>query len=120
MSKNINDVDPDKKIYKRFSDYSEFLTTQYVNLNSVYDNSLKKARETIDTLEAPIISGYLQDLSNNYLAKSNENPKDALQNLTEYFLNKLSNNGMKFDNQAIKYYLLDELINCNVFPNPQN
>lgn len=113
-----NDVDPEKKIYKRFADYSEFLTSQYLSLNTVYNNSLKAARETIDTLEAPIISGYLQDLSNNYLTNNNDNPKKALEQLTDFFCQKLSVNGTNFDNQAIKYYLIDELINCNVFPNP--
>lgn len=111
------DVDPDKKIYKRFADHSEFITTQYLSLNTIYNNSLKVARETIDTLEAPIISGYLQDLSNTYLTNNNDNPKIALEKLTDFFCQKLSINGVKFDNQAIKYYLIDELINCNVFPN---
>ena len=113
-----NDVDPEKKIYKRFADHSEFLTNQYLSLNTIYKNSLMAARDTIDTLEAPIISGYLQDLSNNYLTKYNDNPKESLEKLTDFFCQKLSVNGTKFDNQAIKYYLIDELINCNVFPNP--
>lgn len=116
--KHSMDVDPEKKIYKRFADHSEFLTNQYLNLNTIYNNSLKLARETIDTLEAPIISGYLQDLSNSYLTKNNDNPKVSLDQLTDFFYQKLSVNGTKFDNQAIKYYLIDELINCNVFPNP--
>lgn len=116
--KPSTDVDPEKKIYKRFADHSEFLTSQYLSLNIIYNNSLKAARETIDTLEAPIISGYLQDLSNNYLTNNNDDPQKALEQLTDFFCQKLSVNGTKFDNQAIKYYLIDEIINCNVFPNP--
>lgn len=68
-------------------------------------------------MEAEIISDFLKDESDIILTKENNNPKLALHSLVELFYEKLSSNGVKFDKQAIKFYLLDELINCNVFPN---
>jgi hypothetical protein len=59
----------------------------------------------------------LKDESDIILTKENNNPKLALHSLVELFYGKLSSNGVTFDKQAIKFYLLDELIKCNVFPN---
>ena len=68
-------------------------------------------------MEAEIISDFLKDESDIILTKENNNPKLALHSLVELFYGKLSSNGVTFDKQAIKFYLLDELIKCNVFPN---
>lgn len=111
-------VDPDKKIYKRFSEHSGFIIGQYQDLLSIYNVALVEARKGIDTVEALIISSYLKDESDQLLTKHNNDPKFALNELVNYFYNKLSENGfIKFDKQAIRYYLLDEMIKCNVFPN---
>lgn len=110
-------VDPKNKIEKRFVEHSTFIKEQYQKLFSRYNNALVEARNKIDTVDAAIISDFLKDESDLVLTKENNNPKLALAKLVEMFYEKLSENGMKFDKQAIKYYLLDELIICNVFPN---
>lgn len=110
-------VDPQKKIEVRFSEHSYFIKHQYSSLYGKYNFALITASEKIDTVDAEIISDYLQDESDLLLTKNDNNPKLALAELVNMFYEKLTTNGLKFDKQAIKFYLLNELIKCNVFPN---
>ncbi len=113
--KNEN-VDPEKKIRKRFVEYSQNLEKWYKDLLSDYSESLNIAKNTagIDGVKARIISAYLQDISDRFLYKANNNPRIALDNLIDFFEEKIQG----CNRVAIKFYLLDELINCNIFPNP--
>jgi len=114
----VENVDPEKKFYKRFAEHSDFIEKQYQMLFTVYNTALLSAQETIDAVEAIIISSYLQSESDQLLTQNNNDPKAALNDLVEYFYTKLSENAFEsFDKQAIRYYLLDEMIKCNVFPN---
>lgn len=117
LTEKPENVDPDFKIYNRFSGHSDFLMNLYKDLCTVYQFPLIEAKKSIDGVKAIKISSYLKDESDSMLAKENNNPKTALEKLVELFYSKLSENGIKFDKQAIKFYLLDELIMCNVFPN---
>lgn len=116
IDKAVN-VDPKNKIENRFSEHSDYLKQQYSELYAKYNGALVEATSKIDGVEAEIISDFLKDESDIILTKENNNPKLALYSLVELFYGKLSSNGVKFDKQAIKFYLLDELIKCNVFPN---
>lgn len=116
IDKVVN-VDPKNKIENRFSQHSHYLKQQYSELYAKYNGALIEATSKIDGVEAEIISDFLKDESDIVLTKENNNPKLALHSLVELFYGKLSSNGVKFDKQAIKFYLLDELIKCNVFPN---
>lgn len=116
IDKSVN-VDPKNKIENRFSDHSYYLKQQYSELLAKYNGALVEATSKIDGVEAEIISSFLKDESDIALTKENNNPKLALHSLVELFYGKLTSNGVRFDKQAIKFYLLDELIKCNVFPN---
>ncbi|MDL5515089.1 SMEK domain-containing protein [Arenibacter sp. M-2] len=116
INKTVN-VDPENKIENRFSEHSVYLKQQYAGLYGKYNGPLIEAKSEIDSVEAEIISDFLKDESDIILTKEKNNPKLALHSLVELFYGKLTSNGVKFDKQAIKFYLLDELINCNVFPN---
>jgi len=116
IDKVVN-VDPKNKIENRFSEHSDYLKKQYSELYANYNGALVEATSKIDGVEAEIISDFLKDESDVILTKENNNPKLALHSLVELFYGKLSSNGVKFDKQAIKFYLLNELIKCNVFPN---
>lgn len=116
IDKAVN-VDPKNKIENRFSEHSDYLKQQYSELYARYNGALVEATSKIDGVEAEIISDFLKDESDIILTKENNNPKLALHSLVELFYEKLSSNGVTFDKQAIKFYLLDELIKCNVFPN---
>ena len=59
----------------------------------------------------------MQDISVQFLDKNENDPLKALNALVEYFQEKLSKNRKKYDRSAIRFYLVNELIKCNVFPN---
>jgi hypothetical protein len=124
-SKNIDDEveeepDPEDKVYRRFSDHSEFLISQYQELVAMYGEALKIAAKTLGLNPGKIkkVRLYLKDESDKVLTKCDDNPKKALEVLIEYFESKISTSGIRYDRVAIKFYLVDELIKCNVFPNP--
>ena len=63
---------------------------------------------------------YLQDISVQFLEEEHDNPIAALNKLVTYFEEKLSINGKKYDRSAIKFYLVNEMIKCRVFPNERS
>lgn len=111
-------IDPEFKIHKRFKEFADSITSQYSELLVVYGNALSEIEnEKGDEAQDIITRIYLQDISVNYLNSSNNNPIEALDNLTTFFNDKLSLNGKKYDRAAIKFYLVDKMIKCSVFPN---
>lgn len=112
-------IDPEHKIYKRFYEFANDITKQYKILLTVYGDALEIVNQTIETDEAQdiIIMLYLQDISMQILQDNNNNPVKALDKLVLYFEEKLSTNGKKYDKMAIKFYLVNEMIKCTVFPN---
>jgi hypothetical protein len=111
------EVNPGKKIYERFQQHSKYLTETYSLIITTYTEPLALARATMDSMQSPTITSYLQEESDKMLERFNNNPKLALRELVDYFESKLSTNGIKpYDKQAILFYLLDEMFRCNVFP----
>lgn len=112
-------VDPEYKIYKRFRDFADKLIAEYTTLYTIYGEALSIINETlgIDEAQDIIVMYYLQDISVQFLEKENDNPIAALNGLVTYFETKLSSNGKKYDRCAIKFYLVNEMIKCRVFPN---
>lgn len=115
-------VDPKYKIYKRFRDFADKLLEEYTTLYTVYGEALDIANETLEIDEAQdiIIMLYLQDISMQFLEEEHDNPISALNKLVTYFEEKLSTNGKKYDRCAIKFYLVNEMIKCRVFPNERS
>lgn len=117
--KQPSKFDPDGKIYKRFKDHTEFLTTQYVKLAPIYKKVKDEALKVfgIDVPRLAITRTYLMIKSDEVLIECEGNPKEAMTKLSIFFENQISKDGKEYDLSAIQYYLIDELINCNVFPN---
>lgn len=113
------EVDPEYKIYKRFREFADKLITEYTTLFAIYGEALEVVNDTlgIDEAQDIIIMFYLQDISIQYLDEAGNNPVLALNKLVAYFEDKLSVNGKKYDRAAIKFYLVNEMIKCRVFPN---
>ncbi len=112
-------IDPNYKINKRFVKYAEKINQDFIMLHSLYSKALEVVETELEIDQAQtIITGmYLRELSTNKLEEAMENPIHALEFLTDYFENQLGKNGKMYDRAAIKYFLLNELIKCNVFPN---
>jgi len=111
--------DPDHKINKRFEKYADFLKELYKGLVTLYGAAVEQAFETLglDEIKTLVIGMYLKDISDQFLEEAKGNPKVALENLTNYFEDKLSETGKKYDKMAIKFFLISQTIACNVFPN---
>ena len=112
-------VDPDYKINQRFKEFADSLIMQYKTLLGVYGTALREV-ETIqgsDDAQDIITMLYLQDISVQYLDTEKNDPTKALNALVDFFESKLSANGKKYDSRAIKFFLINEMIKCSVFPN---
>jgi len=109
--------DPDQKINSRFKEYAEDFKEEFTELFPIYCNTNNEAKKAfgLDGVRAQKISCFLKYVSNRCLRETMDNPIDALDKLTDYFEGKLNSNGIKSDVPAIRYYLLDELIGCNIF-----
>jgi hypothetical protein len=112
-------IDPEFKIEKRFLEYSERIKKEYITLQMVYNESLNEINDLVplDDVQELIITLYLQEISMKILEESDDNPLEALSKLVDHFENKMSGNGKKYDRAAIKFYLVKETIECNIFPN---
>jgi hypothetical protein len=115
----IEEPDPQKKIEHRFSTESAFLKSQIVDLLPRYSLARNEVDEKLglDSVKVQFIRDFLRMKSDVFLTQTSGDPKKALDNLTEYFATEIGKNGKKHDYSAIRFYLLDELIKCNVFPN---
>jgi len=111
--------DPEEKIFNRFSKYCEEIKNEIIEASS-YAIAQQSAEEVIglDVITVWKITAYLKRESRRKLRESSNDPMTALDSLTDYFekiLEKQDNSN--FDRNAIRYYLIWEIIKCNVFPN---
>ena len=111
------ECDPDKKINSRFKEYANSFKEEFMNLYATYCMSVTEAKKSfgLDGVRARKVSNFLKYMSNRLLQEANNDPQNALNGLTDYFGKKLITNGIKADIGVIRYYLLDELIGCNIF-----
>lgn len=112
-------IDPEFKIDNRFLEYSKQIKNEYVNLLMIYGEALDQINQLmpIDDAQEIIIMLYLQDISVKTLEEMKNHPIKALNKLVDYFEEKISVNGKRYDRAAIKFYLVNETIKCNIFPN---
>jgi hypothetical protein len=115
----IDKPDPEEKILIRFSDNSEFLIKTYTELYSIYGPNLEIVHEQLDisSLQIKKKSIYLKTYSDKVLNECENNPQIALEELTRRFSNALVSKGIEPEEMAITFFLVDELIRCNIFPN---
>ncbi|MDO8571706.1 MAG: SMEK domain-containing protein [bacterium] len=111
--------DPEKKIEHRFSEHSDYLKKEIIELFPRYAEIRKQVDATlgIDSAATEHLRTFLRSKSNDLLTKADNNPGKALADLTSYLEEKISASGTIHDQLAIRYFVLDELIRCNVFPN---
>ncbi len=60
---------------------------------------------------------YLMNWSDRVLSELGGDPKAALEALAGKVLRMMGSSEVAFDDGAIRYYLINQLIACNVFPN---
>ncbi|MFS9382267.1 SMEK domain-containing protein [Citrobacter sp. ANG330] len=111
--------DPNGKINKRFSAYADYLMGVYVPLMTTYAGILNEISDSSDSgvINISKLSAYLKRASNTALDECDGDPVNALNKMTDYYASRLLSNGIDYDDSAIQYYLIDNMIRCNVFPN---
>lgn len=111
---------PQGKFLLRFADYTDYLKGRYEELLYMYLTPLKTSRKAIglDKVKVLKIQLYLKRVSNRYLNEKKGNPQEAIDAMVIFFSSKLSEANFDFDEIAAEFYLIDEMIKCNVFPNP--
>jgi len=119
--KFIEEPDPDGKINQRFINHANFLTETYKDLYSLYSANLETVKEMTDigTVQVTKKSLYLKIYSDKILTECEGNPKLALDKLTQKFAEIIGQKEIEYDATAITFFLVDELIRCNVFPNSE-
>lgn len=114
--------DPSLKIEVRFSDYKKEIKSRYSRKHELYGDVYEVIIEEIDLTDTSLseIGQYLEDISQRFLREESNDPIKALDRLILHFERELKQiyNDEEFSLAAIEYYLLKQLINCNVFPNP--
>lgn len=120
MHKDIESfIDPDDKINRRFSEYADYLKDEYRDMFSVYGGSIKVAYNNMmnDEVKIKKHNRYLKTISVEALDSADNNPKKALDLLINRMDALISTSGKNYDKNAIRFYLVDQIIQCNVFPN---
>lgn len=116
---NREDPDPEKKINDRFADHAEFLQAQYVDLHLIYGKSLVEVNLHTDLGHIRLLKlqVYLMRWSDRVLNACGGDPVRGLDTLTDKVLQMMGQSDAEYDDGAVRYYLIKQLIACNVFPN---
>ena len=117
----VENPDPEKKIYKRFADESAFLTKEYQDLYIEYGVILQEVAQLSDIGTSRIrrLGLHLRTHSDQVLTDCSGNAKEALSKLVTEYTEVLSKSGGEYDVSAIRFFLVQQLIQCNVFPNKE-
>ncbi|MDJ0898511.1 MAG: SMEK domain-containing protein [Xenococcus sp. MO_188.B8] len=109
---------PEEKIYKRFKEHSDFLQEKFTDLNLEYGSVLSAVSEGHDYGQVKLrrAARYLRDYSDTILTQCKGNPREALAKIISSFEGLLTSQGYEFDYGAAEFYIIKELIKCNVFP----
>ena len=116
---NREDPDPERKIHDRFSNHAEFLERQYVELHEIYGQALAEVNKYSDLSHVRLrkLQVYLMRWSDRVRTDCRGDPVLALDTLTEKVLHMMGHSDTEYDDGAVRYYLIRQLIACNVFPN---
>lgn len=113
------DPDPEGKINARFADHADFLKRQFTELHMLYGATLGEVTRQSDLSHGRMLKLqiYLTNWSDRVLQICGNNPKNALETMVSQTMEKMGDSGAGFDEGAVRFYLIQQLIACNVFPN---
>lgn len=122
LGDNREDPDPEGKIHDRFAKHAEFLEQMYVKLHEIYGRALAEVNRHSDLSHIRVrkLQVYLMQWSDRILNECGGDPQVALDALTEKVLKVMGVTDVAFDDGAVRYYLVGQLIACNVFPNKRS
>jgi hypothetical protein len=113
--------DPEGKIDHRFAEHAAFLKSQYTDLYTEYGAVLSDVMGTADLGHAKIrrLGLYLMTFSDQKLSQNNGDAKLAIDALVDHYAGILANHAVEYEAAAIRFFIIDQLIKCNVFPNKE-
>jgi len=117
----LTEPDPAGKIETRFSQHAEYLLDQYALHYSEYGSVLAETLKDGDLGSARMrrLGLHLSSKSDKILSESDGDPKQALERLVGFYLSSLQSFGKNSDEGAVRFFMLDQMIKCHVFPNPR-
>jgi hypothetical protein len=117
----IENPDPENKITKRFADHAPFLKRMFTEFHGIYGATYDKILTSANLGHVRIrrLGLYLKYKSDNVLSKTDGDPQEALEIIVKEFSARLALAGVAFDESAIRFFLVEQLIRCNVFPNKE-
>lgn len=109
---------PEEKIYRRFAEHADFLVDMYNNGYMEYGAILEAVKKEADFGQVKLrrAVNYLRKYSDKALTECDGNPQIALYRLIADFSSLLGNNGYTFDDGAAEFYVIEQLVKCNIFP----
>ncbi|MFQ2377535.1 SMEK domain-containing protein [Aeromonas caviae] len=109
---------PEDKIYKRFAEHADFLVNMYNTGYMEYGAVLEAIKKEADFGQVKLrrAANYLKKYSDIALTEAGGDPKKALNQLIADFSSLLGNNGYTFDDGAAEFYVIEQLVKCNIFP----
>lgn len=112
---------PDEKINKRFAEHSEYLKQEYLTLYQDYGAVLNSVERESDIGQVKIrrAAQHLRVYSDHVLTECEGNPQKALTKIIDHFISILNENSFEADTGAAQFYIVKQLIKCNVFPNKE-
>lgn len=117
----LEEPDPNGKINERFADHAVLLTGEFQDLYIEYGEVLSDVRQHTELGQTKLrrLGIYLKTYSDQVLTDCNGDPKAALSKLVQNLENLMKNKIKDYDVTAIRFFLVDELLRCNVFPNKE-
>ena len=112
--------DPNHKINERFKEYKEYLNNMFIDLSTIYANSYNKvvSNLNIGTLQTKKIGAFLKKESISRLIKFDNDIIAAYEDMVNMIELKLKKNtNVGYDKNAIEYFIIKNIVDCNVFPN---
>lgn len=119
---DFSDKDVQHKVEERFQEYTAQIKEIYTELNIRYKSVYEAAKAASDLDDFALEEHYLdlRNISDAHLEETDGNPILAVDSMVEIFVNEFKQQKLKtYSKGAVKYYLYEELIRCNVFPNPK-
>ncbi len=103
----------------RFREHAAYLKRQFTAYVDCYA-AVAEARRAVgyDAVRSVRCAAWLKERSLAALEQHGDNATLAFDELVRLLLEKVHASGNDCDDSAMRYFLADELISCNVFPNP--
>lgn len=105
---------------QRFANHAEYLKRQFISYIECY-KAVEAAREAVgyDAARSQRCAAWLRNRSLDALDSNNHDARFAFDTLVDEFRRWIGQAASAPDDNAIRYFLADEFLRCNVFPNPE-